>query len=978
MPADLLRHFLFLLLLAAVMLPATPPAQAGGPLALMESGRPFLWPGGGAAIPWNPDRGGLGPLDHTAAVALTHAAFHAWQSVPSAAATYINQGDLPVDVDITNFFPFLFSTDPDGLSAIVYDQDGSIFRLLFGARSGVVGFSGPEFVDAATGDIVEGVAFLNGGAILAGLPEFDAVEVHEFGHFSNLAHSAVNGQVALGDSTGPTPHNSFARVSLLDKIETMYPFLLIGGGQASPDADDIAALSTLYPAPGFSSATGAISGSILDQDGTTRLSGVNVIARNISRPFDDAYSVLSGDQTDDPSQADPLAGTYTLNGLTPGATYAIFVDAIFAGGFSTPPLTPLPNVEEFYNGASESFDPLLDDPSVFTGVTVVAGSPVTGSDIIFNRFSPRESLPFRDDSSVQLFLPFSFKFCGKKYRKVFVNANGNLTFGRSDSSFAESVAWMLAGPPRLAGLWNDFSPQMRGRVIFTQGKKSFTVSFMDVPQFPNTGANSFSMELLQSPPRVAFSYTALTATDGLVGFSCGGEVTNGREPETDISQLGPEDSLMDTQRRTAVYELFIHDNDLAGREIGFTAPKDRFRDEDEPNNTALQAVPVALPFTSAQRFTTIHCASDDDTDSDSTSCTPAGGDVDFFIFQAQAGATLLAQTVPGNPLDTVLGLYRVEGFTPGPTVANHSTVLTSSSPLAAGQALSILEDGIHTPGRRGRRPLQASRDHDPLRELRSRRPRRLQRALNVELTAMTTPGVATLLATDDDSGIGRLSRIIFPVAQSGTFAVAVSTFPDLAFEGAGETTGRYILDLQTLDGEPLFLGDDTSQQVAIAQFSFPYQGKNWSSVFVNSNGNLTFGRGDVVFLESVARFLKGPPRIAPLWSDLNPEQGGMALINQDSQAFTVRYMQIPAFMSSQGNTFKVTLHRNGTITMEYGPLSVESALVGITQGKRAIDPGPVDLSAAAGLPATGTHYQQFFSAGELDLAGLTLVFTGAP
>lgn len=554
--------------LAAALLFAAP-AFAGGPLINCNPGQPYVWGGGGANIPFNPDQGDLGPLTNAQAVTLVGDSFQSWADIPTATATHVDAGLLPVDVDITNFVPFLQPAAPDGLSAIVFDDTGQIFDALFGPGSGVLGFAGPEWVDTVTCTIFEGVSFLN-GPTFTDLVVAEDIMVHEFGHYQNLAHTVVNGQIVLGDNSGPTPNDTFPIPGLAFLIETMYPFYFGPlAGTSTPERDDIAFFSTLYPAAGFFADSGTISGSVLGPKGRSELTGVNVIARNLADPFVDAVSAISSDSTDDFSQDEPFVGTYTLNGLTPGADYAIYIDSILAGGFSTPPLFVEP--EEFYSGAGESGRPASDDPATFAAVTAVAGVPQTGIDVLVNDRTTG-TLPLGDDSSGVIFTPHGFQLCGRSYGTVFVNANGNLTFDFQDSNPFQSVPAFLGGQPRIAGLWTDFDPSSGGTISFVRQGNRLDVDFVDVPEFLMTAPNSFQLRLRSFGPllsTVRARYGTVDAPDGIAGISCGGDATTGSETEVDLVQF-TNFGIHDLGATGAVFEEFADgDQDLSDKTVKY-------------------------------------------------------------------------------------------------------------------------------------------------------------------------------------------------------------------------------------------------------------------------------------------------------------------------------------------------------------------------------------------------------------------------
>ncbi|MEO0345863.1 MAG: carboxypeptidase-like regulatory domain-containing protein [Pseudomonadota bacterium] len=885
---------------------ASAAALAGGPLNTNANDPEGLerWPNGGTEIPYNIDQGGLGPLSPAEAVALVEGALMTWTSIPTASNAYVTTGQLIEDINETNFAPFvdnLFNgnNNADGLSPIVFDEDGAIFDALFGPGTGVLGFASTDTRDA-NGTPIEAVQFLNGGSILGGFPvaDFAGVVFHEFGHYSGLGHTVVNGQnIALGDTSGPTPLNTYGNSPGI-QTETMYPFALVGGGQIDPHADDIAFMSVLYPEPGFFAGSGAITGTIFAPDGVTPLTGVNVIARNVDNPFIDAVSAISGDR---PGVGN--AGTYTINGLTPGASYTVHVDQILQGGFSTTPIT-LPGPEEFHNDGESDNVTSPDDPADATEITVLAGGVASGKDVIFNAPAPGVGLDVGDDGFVELFLPFDFSICGQTFSSVFVNANGSLTFGAGDSTFTESAVAHLTGPPRIAGLFDDLNPSAGGAVTFSDNPSEFIVTWDGVPEFSffgPGGSNTFSITLnaetgtfVQRRGRggstglssgfldntFSISYGGITAEDGIAGYSCGGAVSSGFERQLDLTT----DNLARAiPRTTGVYELFsfLSPNDLAGQvlNLGSGTFADGYEGalrNDSPDTAFFLR---RLPFSTDRRFSDITLA-----------------DVDFYQFDAEAGEILTAEIVAGQ-LDTILIVLKLED-----------------------------------------------------------------------------DGTLTFIDFNDDLDFPTnvLSGVQTPLAESGRYIVGVSTFPDFDFIGAGGSQGRYAINLSASTSIPLDLGDDDFEEVALP-FSFPFQGEIYNSVFVNSNGSLTFGAGDTDFSESLNEFLDEQPRIAPLWDDLSPNQGGSISVDFSGGVVTVEYVDVPEFLAGNVNTFSVTLAPSGDISVAYGVVEANDGIAGITQGNFAGDPGPTDLSANPVQSNVGTTYEQFLGGG-VDLAGQVISY----
>ena len=179
---------------------------------------------------------------------------------------------------------------------------------------------------------------------------------------------------------------------------------------------------------------------------------------------------------------------------------------------------------------------------------------------------------------------------------------------------------------------------------------------------------------------------------------------------------------------------------------------------------------------------------------------------------------------------------------------------------------------------------------------------------------------------------------------------------------------------------PLALGDDDFAEVGLP-FAFPFCSDEYNSVFVGSNGFVTFGVGDTQFDESVAGLLDQPPRIAPLWVDLSPNIGGVVTTEVAAGNFVVTWAGVPEFGTGNSNTFALTLRPDGTFSFDYVALDATSGLAGVSPGLGAltVDPGEIDLSVAA-QPISGVAGEAVYElfAGDNDLSGQSLEWDDCP
>lgn len=155
----------------------------------------------------------------------------------------------------------------------------------------------------------------------------------------------------------------------------------------------------------------------------------------------------------------------------------------------------------------------------------------------------------------------------------------------------------------------------------------------------------------------------------------------------------------------------------------------------------------------------------------------------------------------------------------------------------------------------------------------------------------------------------------------------------------------------------LGLGDDVVVNIPLPSSGpwaggFVHKTGVTTSIDIDSNGSVYFQPGAATdWSPTVGEFLGGLPRIAPMFSDLSPNNGGTVHAAQDTAnpaLFHITWVNVPTFAGTEIGDMQVTLDVTASsIEVNYGAFHTANGIAGYSPGGGVPNPGARDLSVDA-------------------------------
>ena len=226
------------------------------------------------------------------------------------------------------------------------------------------------------------------------------------------------------------------------------------------------------------------------------------------------------------------------------------------------------------------------------------------------------------------------------------------------------------------------------------------------------------------------------------------------------------------------------------------------------------------------------------------------------------------------------------------------------------------------------------------------------RQFDVMFPSQETVGAYTLVVGPD-------IRDPFGNSMGQSYTTTLTMFnPCLGPDGFGYTAcARPLQDLELL-GQPgtftiLEFADDDFRQVDLQGSTFTFYGNSYTSLFVSSNGLVTFGSGTTSYLNSDLTSRPPQAAIAPLWSDWIKLSGTPMLLGKfDGDQLILEWNDVKHFISPnvqspRGVTFQVVF----TLNTGQGPGDIVFNYLNLDTGDRNAE----GATSTIGVKAAGTQ-----------------------
>jgi hypothetical protein len=232
-------------------------------------------------------------------------------------------------------------------------------------------------------------------------------------------------------------------------------------------------------------------------------------------------------------------------------------------------------------------------------------------------------------------------------------------------------------------------------------------------------------------------------------------------------------------------------------------------------------------------------------------------------------------------------------------------------------------------------------------------------------------------ATQDTNDIAVIEDDGTVISEANSFDLAGKTLTFTPAGASSYTLSRQDGTVNQDSGTKLPLTDDDFREVAFqSSFRFPFFGTTYSSVFINSDGNITFTNGDAEHTErDLIRLNSGVPRIAPFLADLDPTTGqGGVYYNQLADRFMITWRLIREFDGFLPSTAQLSLFADGSFQMTYGAVAATTLIVGWSQGSNLHPVNLVDFSTVSSSTLNGPTAEKFSQSTQVDFGALAQKF----